>query len=143
MLEFIRSIFGEIRKLTSNPTIINGTVTANWNSGVATSGLPGADLLNLGAVGEWMILTEIYLRLASFNAGATVTVRAYLQMMGAEQLVMDEDYVVAAEPAVIPLFLWIFFVAYFIYGPVRIEVFSDQAADDGLAAPYEYRYRPS
>jgi hypothetical protein len=130
--------WGALNLLIQKPTIVPGLVTANWNSGLATSGQPGADLFTFGTVNRWWRLTDAYLLLAAFNAGATVTVRAYMNLMGAEREIMDDNWVVALDPAVIFL-TWFWEVQ--IYGPIRIEVFSDQAADDGLAVPYEYRHK--
>jgi len=123
--------------LYQHPRIITGTTTGNWNSGVATSGQPGADFLTLGAVGQWWRLQEAYLLLSDFTPGATVTVRAYETLMGAEREVGNDDWTVGVDPDIIFIFFW--FIAWEMYGPVRIEVFSDAAADDGLAAHYEYR----
>lgn len=127
-----------IKLLYQKARIINATTTANWNSGVATSGNPGADLFTYGAAGQWWRLQEAYLLLSAFNAAATITVRAYEQLMGAEREVMNDDWIVAVDPPVIYI---VNFWEVQIYGPVRVEVFSDQAADDGLAAPYEYRVK--
>ncbi len=125
--------------LVQHSRIINGTVTANWNSGVATSGQPGADLFTYGAANQWWRLQEAYVLLAAFNAAATVTIRAYEILMGAEREIMNEDWTVAADPPVI-FIVWFWEVEMF--GPLRIEAFSDQVADDGLTAPYEYRVKP-
>ncbi|MFA5401239.1 MAG: hypothetical protein WC359_12400 [Dehalococcoidia bacterium] len=133
------SVLGQLAWLVQKPTIVPGATTANWNSGVATSGQPGADLFTFGAVGQWWMLKEAYMLLSAFNIAATVTVRAYETLMGAERMVATDDWTVAVDGPVIYLFFWFF--SWEMYGPVRIEVFSDQAADDGLAAPYEYRYK--
>lgn len=138
MFVIIKQIWEMLTNLIRVPTIVTSTTTANWNSGVATSGQPGADLFTLGTPGEWFKLSEIYLGLYAFNAAATVTVRVYEEILGAERLVMDEDYIVAAEPDIVFIF-WFWEIE--LYGQIRIEVFSDQGADDGLAAPYEYRYK--
>lgn len=127
-----------VELMVQHAQIINGTVTANWNSGVATSGLPGADVFRYGVVNQWWRLQEAYMLLSAFNAAATVTVRAYMNLMGAEREIMNEDWVVALDPPVIYI-VWFWDVE--IFGPLRIEAFSDQAADDGLAAPYEYRVK--
>jgi hypothetical protein len=127
-----------IRLLTERPRIVTAATTANWNSGVATSGLAGADLFTYGAANQWWRLQEAYILLSAFNAAATVTVRAYMNLMGAERQVMSEDWVVAVDPPVIYV-VWFWEVEMF--GPLRIEALSDQAADDGLAAPYEYRIK--
>jgi len=124
--------------LDIKPRIITGTVRRNWNSGVATSGQPGGDLFTYGRADQWWRLSEAYLRLASFNAAATVTIRAYLTLMGAERTLMNDDWTVALDGE-IAYIIWFWDVQ--IFGSCRIEVYSDQAADDGLAAPYEYRVK--
>jgi len=122
--------------LTQKARLVPGTVTANWNSGVATSGKPGADLFTAGGVGQWFRLTEAYLILTGFNPAATVTVRAYLTIAGEEREIGDEEWEVAVDG---PLAYLFWFWELEIYGPLRFEVHSDQAADDGFTATYEYR----
>ena len=113
-----------------------GTVRRDWNSGVATSGQPGGDLFTAGAVDQWFRLTEAYLVLTGFNAAATVTVRAFLTIAGEERQVFEDDWEVAVDG---PLAYLFWFWELEIYGPLRFEAYSDQAADDGFTASYEYR----
>jgi len=127
-----------LAKLTERARIVPGTVTADWNSGVATSGLPGADLFTYGGVGQWWRLTEAYLVLTGFDLAATVTVRVYLTIAGEERQMPEEDWEVAFDGPLAYIF-WFWEVE--IYGPLRIEVHSDQAADDGFTATYEYRVK--
>ncbi|MDD5700439.1 MAG: hypothetical protein PHU23_00190 [Dehalococcoidales bacterium] len=124
--------------LTRRPTIVPGNTTANWNSGVATSGNPGADLVTIGTPGQWCDVSNAVLRLADFNVAATVTVRAYTNMMGVEVEIMNEDYSVAADGEVV-FMIWWWEVEQ--YGAVRVEVFSDQVADDGVTVSHEYRIK--
>ena len=127
-----------LAKLTERARIVPGTVTADWNSGVATSGLPGADLFTYGGVGQWWRLTEAYLVLTGFDLAATVTIRVYLTIAGEERQMPEEDWEVAFDGPLAYIF-WFWEVE--IYGPLRIEVHSDQAADDGFTATYEYRVK--
>jgi hypothetical protein len=124
--------------LTQRARVVPGKVTADWNSGVATSGQPGADLFTIGSVGQWFRLTEAYLILTGFNAAATVTVRYYFIIAGEERCLGEDEWEVAVDGEVAYL-LWFWEVE--IYGPMRIEVHSDQAADDGFAATYEYKIK--
>jgi hypothetical protein len=117
---------------------VPGEVTANWNSGVATSGLAGADLFTVGSVGQWFRLTEAFLVLAGFDLAATVTIRVFLTIAGAERMMPEDDW----EPAFdgdLAYILWFWEIQ--IYGVLRIEVYSDQAADDGHTAEFEYRVK--
>jgi hypothetical protein len=127
-----------IRSLVERPRIVSASRTANWNSGLATSGNPGADLFTYGAVNQWWRLQESYLLLSAFNPLAIVTVRAYEILMGAEREIMNEPWTVATDGDVI-FIVWFWEVEMF--GPLRIEVNSSNAGDDGLAAPYEYRVK--
>ena len=131
-----------LKKLTARPDIVPGTTTAIWNSGVATSGLAGADLFTYGAVGDWWRLQEAYLKLfpGVWNVAATITIRAYLTIMGAEELIGDEDWLADGTDGNIAYIYWFWLMAE-IYGPLRVEVYSDQVADDGVVAPYEYRIK--
>ena len=124
-----------LRKLTARPTIVPGTTTANWNTGVATSGLAGADLVTLGTAGQWLTLNQCIVVLTGFNAAATITIREYMDVVGINTLVMEDVWIVADDP--IAFLGW--WIDIEIYGPYRIELYSDQALDDGWAAIYEYR----
>ena len=131
-----------IYKLTERPRIVPGTVTANWNSGVATSGQPGADLFTYGEVGQWWRMQEAYLKLfpGVWNIASVITIRSYLTMMGIEQIVGDEDWDADGTDGNLALIYW-FWLNAEVYGPLRVEVYSDQAADDGVVVPYEYRVK--
>lgn len=131
------SLKNEIDLLVERPNIIPGATTANWNSGVATSGQPGADLITIGAANQWYRLNQFTIVMAGFNAAATVYVRCYMDVAGVNRLVIDDDY---GPPPPETAFLSWWFDAEF-YGPFRVELYSDQAVDDGLAVPYEYRIK--
>ena len=60
--------------------------------------------------------------------------------MGIEQLVAAEDWKADGTDGNIALVYW-FWLAAEMYGPMRIEVYSDQGADDGVTVPYEYRVK--
>jgi hypothetical protein len=124
-----------LAKLVEHPTIVSTTKVGQWKSGFATSGQPGADLCTIGAVGTWYWVSQALLLLAAFSPVATVTIRYYQNIFGAERLVGEEDY---TNPGDGPVAYMIWYWDVEIYGSIRIEVHSDQAGDDGLAAPYEY-----
>ena len=130
----------EVKKLLQRPLIIPGTVTANWNTGVATGGLAGADLFTVGAVGQWWDLQEAYLKLfpGVWNVAAVITIRSYFTIMGGEEMVGNEDWNADGTDGNVAYIYWFWLMAG-MYGPLRVELYSDQAADDGVVAPYEYR----
>jgi len=127
----------DVRRLAERPRIVPGTTTANWNSGVATSGQPGADLITIGVANQWYRLNQFIVIMTGFNALATVYTREYLDVGGVNRLILVDDY--GPPPPVLAFMSWWFDAEF--YGPYRVEVYSDQAADDGLAVPYEYRIK--
>jgi len=127
----------DVRRLVERPRIVPGTTTANWNSGVATSGQPGADVITIGGPGKWYRLNQFIIIMTGFSALATVYTREYLDVAGVNRLILVDDY--GPPPPVLAFMSWWFDAEF--YGPYRVEVYSDQAADDGLAVPYEYRIK--
>ena len=132
------SLSQEIHLLVQHPRITTLTTVANWQSGVATSGLAGADLFTYGNANRWWRLTEACFQLSVFNAAATVTVRGYSYLVGAMNLAFTDNWSVAFDGPI----AWInFFFDIQLYGPIRVEVYSDQAADNGLVVPYDLRVK--
>jgi hypothetical protein len=131
-----------IRLLVQRPKIIIGTTTAAWNGGTATSGLPGADLFAHGGAGQWWRLQEAYLKLfpGVWNVASVITVRSFLIVMGGEEMIGDEDWDADGTDGNVAYIYWFWLMAE-IYGPLRVEVYSDQAVDDGVTVPYEYRIK--
>lgn len=127
-----------LQQYLTPPDIIPGSPTGNWNSGTATSGDPGADLVTIGTANEWSEVSMAVIFLNSFTPGATITIRGYELIAGAVREVMNDDYVVGVDPDLVMLIWWI---SAQIYDQIRIEVHSDQAADDGKAAVFEYRIK--
>lgn len=125
---------GQLNFLTQHPRIISGTIARNWNTGVATSGFAGGDLFTLGAPNIWWILSGSFMLLSAFNAAASVTMRGYQTLMGAERQAWADTWTVALDGEVAFISYW-FEVP--IRGQIRVEVNSDQVADDGLIATYE------
>lgn len=75
-----------------------------------------------------------------WNIGATITVRAYEILMGAEQLMLNDAVLADGTDGDIFFIFW-WFMGIEIYGPVRIEISSDVLADDGVTVPYELRVK--
>ncbi len=131
-----------VRLLVQHPITTSATKTANWNSGVATSGLAGADLFTYGLANQWWRLQEAYFKVfpGIWNVAAVLTCRVYFTVMGAEQLISSEDWNADGTDGNVAFIYW-FWSNYEMYGPLRVELYSDTPADDGVAAPYEYRVK--
>lgn len=127
-----------IRFLASSPKPYSGAVTDNWQSGVATSGLAGADFLILGTASTVYFsvgllgIPVIFAYIGDLTPGATITYRAYATIFGVMRLADDDDYVVGVDSDIMAIYAWIE------RGQIRIEIMSDNAGDNGVAIPYEY-----
>jgi hypothetical protein len=135
-------LFQDIKLLVQRPTIVSATATGLWNTGVATSLNPGADLFTFGTADQWWQITDAYLWLfpGVWNPLATITVRCYMNLMGVETEVSSADWDADGTDGQIAFIYW-FFIAYSVLGPLRIEVYSDTFGDDGVVVPYEFRYK--
>ena len=118
----------------SNLTPTSGPVVANWNSGVATSGLAGADVVTIGAANTDNILHSTLVNIGNLTVAATITIRIYMAVDGGEALVYDEDFTVGTDPPGV----WIINGILGIHQPLRVEMFSNNALDDGAIANYDY-----
>ena len=130
------SLTGDIKLLKQVARIVSASTIANWNSGFAPSGAAGATLVTMGRAGAWCRLNLGVVILAGFNIAATVTVREYMDVAGANRLVFSDDWIMPQEMAVLSWWL-----DSEIFGLYRVEIYSDQGVDDGLAVPYEFRIK--
>jgi hypothetical protein len=111
-----------------------GTATENWNSGVATSGGAGGDVCTIGANDTRYKLHAGNVSMRNLTPGANVTVRAYMQVNGVEDEFYNQTFVQGTDPDDIP---WCNGTME-IHEAVRVELHSDQGADDGANVPFDY-----
>lgn len=111
-----------------------GTTVANWNSGVATGGLAGADLVTIGANDIRRKIHHLDVRIGGLTAAATITIRLYKQVNGVDTIFYDQDWVVGTDPDSISVIDGVLGS----HEAVRCEVYSDNALDDAFALPYDY-----
>jgi hypothetical protein len=109
----------------------DGHATNNWNTGVATSGNPGADLTIIYGP---CIVQNLVVSMRNLTPGANVTVRMYKDVHAIEEEIYNQTFIQGTDPNGIPV---IDGVTGF-YENVRIEVYSDQVADDGAQVNYQY-----
>ena len=131
-------LVAQVRFLTSPPAFSSGEVIANWQSGLATSGLAGADFVILGtpttiyfAMGLFGV-PLIFAYIGDLTPGATISYRTYITIFGVMRQADHDDYIVGVDENVIPIYVWV------TRGQIRIELQSDAAGDNGAAIPYEY-----
>jgi hypothetical protein len=131
-----------INLLIQRPRSYTGTVTGNYFAGTATSGLPGQDLFTFGLPNQWWRLQEGYFRLfpGVWNIAAHVSCRVYFTMFGSMTLIDTSTYDADGTDGDIVFVYW-FWGNYEMYGPLRVELQSDNAGDVAVAVPYEFRIK--
>ena len=120
--------------------VYSGYGTPNWNSGFATSGLPGADVTTIGVVGAGndYLVHSLLISIANLTVGATITVRLYTNIATFERMCYSQNFVQGTDPDG----LWIINGTLGLSSPLRIELYSNNALDDGLQVEYEYMRQP-
>jgi len=119
---------------TTTTVTPSNSVVANWNSGVATSGNPGADLVSIGANDTKNKLHSLLLNISSLTGGATVRVRLFMEVNSVESQVYNQTFIKGTDPDG----LWIVNGTVGIHEVLRAELHSDNPADDGKAVDYDY-----
>jgi hypothetical protein len=112
----------------------SASVTGNWNSGTATSGETGADVVTIGANDTRYKLHSLALNISNFVAGGKVTIKLFMQVNGVERKVYEEQFNKGTDPDG----LWIVNGTVGIHETLRVEAESNKAADDGVAIDYDY-----
>lgn len=130
VLEMLKEQIGEAVDLAET----EGTTTANWQSGTGTSGEAGADLVTIGADATTNVIRAMWISTANLNANAVITVRMYTLVKTTERKTYSQEYTVGQNT----VSLWLINGQLTIDNALRIEVKSDNAADNGKAIEYEY-----
>ena len=127
------AIEAKVDKLAGEPPA-SGSVTGNWQSGTATSGETGADVVTIGANDIKKKLHSLLLSIHNFALGGRVTVKLFIQVNGTERKVYQEDFNKGTDPDG----LWVVNGMVGIHEELRVELQSNRAADNGVALDYDY-----
>ena len=136
-LDVIRTLLDAIEtKLDklAGETPASGSGTGNWQSGTATSGESGADIVTIGANDTKKKLHSLLLSIHNFASGGKVTVKLFMQMNGTERKVYQEDFNKGTDPDG----LWVVNGIVGIHEALRVELQSNRVADNGVALDYDY-----
>jgi len=112
----------------------SGDSTEKWNTGTATSGDSGGDLVTIGSPAESTKIYGLTITIGDFAPGAGITIRMYELVNGTEQQFYSQTFTVGTDPDAIPV----------IDGPfvtndvIRVELYSDNPLDDDISVDYEY-----
>ena len=132
--DYMAAVKTQTDKLKGNAPI-ESAVSANWQSGVATSGEVGADLVVLGVDGSRKKLHSLVVGVAALTAGAKVSIRMYKTVNGVEQKIyppMPQTFTIGTVAPGI----WVVNGTVEIDQSVRVECCSDTPADNGRAITY-------
>ncbi len=113
---------------------VSGSVTGNWQSGTATSGETGADVVVIAADGTKKKLHSLLLSIHNFAPGGRVTVKLFMQVNGSERKVYEQEFNKGTDPDG----LWIVNGTVGIHEALRVEVQSNRVADNGVVLDYDY-----
>jgi len=108
----------------------------NLNGGVAGSGNPGADVYALTAAGRIEVLCAI-ISMRNATPGATITVRAYTSVDGAEDEIYNQQFTRGTDPDGVMVINGNFGAN----EPIRFEMHSSSAADTAVDVPYKAIWR--
>ncbi|GAH30918.1 unnamed protein product [marine sediment metagenome] len=112
----------------------DSSVEADWQSGIATSGETGGDLVTIGTAGDRKKVHSLVVGIGALTIGANITIRLYRLVNGVETRVYRETFIVGTDPNG----LWVINGTLEIDGTLRVEVQSDTPADNGEAVTYNY-----
>jgi len=115
-------------------TPASGSVIGNWQSGTATSGETGADVVAIGANDTKKKLHSLLLSIHNFALGGRLTVKLFMQVNGTERKVYQEDFNNGTDPDG----LWVVNGMVGIHEVLRVELQSNRAADNSVALDYDY-----
>jgi hypothetical protein len=113
---------------------VSSSVTANWQSGTGTSGETGADLITLGADNTGYKLHSLVVNISALTNGAVIVIKLFMQVHGTERKVYHQSFTKGTDPDG----LWIVNGTVGIYQAIRVELKSNNAADNGKAVDYDY-----
>jgi len=113
---------------------VSGSVTGNWQSGTATSGETGADIVTIGANDTRYKFHSLLLSIHNFQAGGKVTIKLFMQVNGTERKVYEKQFNKGTDPDG----LWVVNSTIGIHEALRAEAESNKAADNGASIEYDY-----
>ncbi len=117
---------------------IESSVVGNWNSGVATSGSTGDNLVSIGAVNIKYKLHCLIIDIGLLTSGSTITIRLYMKVNGTEiqiypPITQSQTFVVGTDARGI----WVINGSVMIDQVLRVEVMSNNAIDNRLPVAYK------
>jgi hypothetical protein len=133
ILTAIADLQAELGRLRGEAPV-SGSVTASWQSGTGTSGDDGADLVTIGAINTKYKLHSLVVNISTMTAGTVIVLRLFMKVNGTERKVYQQSFTKGTDPDG----LWIVNGTVGIHDILRLELQSDNAADNGKTIDYDY-----
>jgi len=136
VMRYLKGILPQVMKLLGAAPVVGQVVgaPAQWQGGAGTSGEVGSDLVTLGGAGVRNKLHSLLVNISALTPGATITVKMFMLVNGAERKVYNQNFVQGVDPNG----LWIVNGTVGLHEALRVEVQSNNALDNGLAIDYDY-----
>jgi hypothetical protein len=113
---------------------VSSSVTANWQSGTGSSGETGADLVTIGTDEIKYKLHSLVVNISALTAGAVIAIKFFMKVNGVERKVYHQSFTQGTDPDG----LWLVNGPVGIHQALRVELESDNAADNGQTVDYDY-----
>jgi hypothetical protein len=117
--------------------VVEGTVTANWNTSTGTSGEAGEDLVTIGAATTRYKLHSLLLDVSTLTDGAKIHVKLFMKVNGNEKKIYDQEFTIPTGTTPPDTDgLWIVNGTVGIHDTLRVEVYSDTNESKAIAYTY-------
>jgi hypothetical protein len=133
ILTAIADLQAELGRLRGEAPV-SGSVTASWQSGMGTSGDDGADLVTIGAINTKYKLHSLLVNISALTDGAVIVLKLFMKVNGNERKVYHQSFTKGTDPDG----LWIVNGTVGIHQALRVELYSNNAADNGKYVEYDY-----
>jgi hypothetical protein len=132
-LEVVVTTDTQVGKLAGLPPV-EGYRAWLWESGIASSGQPGGDLVTIGETGKKYKIHSLIVNIRELQLGGTINVRLYTVVGGVESKCYHQTFTQGADPDS----LWIINGTVGIHNPLRVEVQTNRAFDNNNPIYYDY-----
>jgi hypothetical protein len=115
--------------------ILQDSRARNWQSGTATSGETGADLVSLGEAGKTKLIHSLLVDIGGLTSGAKITIKLFMNIDGVDRKLYPPNgtaFTVGTDPDG----CWLITGTLAIHDVLRVEVQSDNAGDNGKSVAY-------
>jgi hypothetical protein len=133
ILAAIADLQAELGRLRGE-TPVSASVAASWQSGTGTSGEAGDDLVAIGASTVKYKLHSLLVNISALTIGAVIVLKLFMKINGTERKVYHQSFTRGTDPDG----LWIVNGTVGIHDVLRVELASNNAADNGKAVDYNY-----